>query len=135
METRSKLLTEIRPQILGARVTTFTSFEEAFQNKTLRPIAKLQNDLLLEIFKDYIVKRKNFYHTLTKQKQLDYIEYSVKHDEKLRNIIKGVFIGLFSYEEFINYQSESRALNKRITNLTIERLKDQMQYFDQAHAS
>jgi len=135
METRSKLLTEIRPEILGARVTTLTSFEESFQNKTLRPIAKLQNDLLLEIFKDYIVKRKNIFHTLSKQKQLDYIEHAVKHDAKLRNIIKGVFIGLFSYEEFIDYQTESRALNKRITNLTIERLKDQLQYFDQAYAS
>lgn len=135
METRSKLLTEIRPQILGARVTTLTSFEESFQNKTLRPIAKLQNDLLLEIFKDYIIKRKNIFHTLSQQKQLDYIEHAVKHDAKLRNIIKGVFIGLFSYEEFIDYQNESRALNKRITNLTIERLKDQLQYFDQAYAS
>jgi hypothetical protein len=135
MKTRSKLLTEIRPQILGARVTSLTSFEESFQNKTLRPIAKLQNDLLLEIFKDYIVKRKNIFHTLSKQKQLDYIEHAVKHDAKLRNIIKGVFIGLFSYDEFIDYQSESKALNKRITNLTIERLKDQLQYFDQAYAS
>lgn len=135
MESRSKLLTEIRPEILGARVTRLTSFEESFQNRTLRPIAKLQNDLLLEIFKDYIVKRKNIFHTLSQQKQLDYIEHAVKHDAKLRNIIKGVFIGLFSYEEFMDYQTESRALNKRITNLTIERLKDQLQYFDQAYAS
>jgi len=135
MKTRSKLLTEIRPQILGARVTTLTSFEESFQNKTLRPIAKLQNDLLLEIFKDYIVKRKNIFHSLSHQKQLDYIEHAVKHDTKLRNIIKGVFIGLFSFEEFVDYQSESRALNKRITNLTIERLKDQLQYFDKVYAS
>ena len=135
MKTRSKLITEIRPNILGARVTTLTGFEESFQNKTLRPIAKLQNDLLLEIFRDYIVKRKNIYHTLSKPKQLDYIEHAIKHDAKLRNVIKGVFMGMFSYEEFIEYQTESRALNKRITNLTIERLKDQMQYFDQAYAS
>ena len=106
-----------------------------FQNKTLRPIAKLQNDLLLELFKDYIVKRKNIYHTLSKPKQLDYIEHAVKHDAKLRNVVKGVFIGLFSYEEFLSYQNQSRSLNKRITNLTIERLKNQMQYFDQAYAS
>lgn len=135
MKTRSEYLTEIRPTIAGARVTKLTSKDESFQNKTLRPIAKLQNDILLEIFKNYIEKRKNVYHNLSHQKQADYIEHAVKHDAKLRNVIKGVFIGHFTIEEYFNYQNESRALNKRITNLTIERLKSQMQFFDKAFAS
>ncbi len=135
MKTRSEYLTEIRPTIAGARVTTLTSSEESFQNNTLRPIAKLQNDILLEIFKDYIKKRKNVYHTLSHQKQADYIEHAIKHDSKLRNMIKGVFLGHFTIDEYFKYQNDSRALNKRITNLTIERLKSQMQYFDKAFAS
>ncbi|MBS3737781.1 glyoxalase [Mesohalobacter halotolerans] len=135
MENRSQQLSELRPVISGAKVTALTSEEESFQNKTLRPIAKLQNDLLLEIFKHYIKKRKNVYFTLSLQKQVDYIEHAVKQDTKLRNTIKGVFIGLFTYDEYLIYAENNRALNKRITNLTIERLKNHMQYFEEAYAS
>ena len=34
------------------------SFDEQFQNATLRPVIALQNNLLIEVFKNYIVKRK-----------------------------------------------------------------------------
>lgn len=135
MENRSQRLIDLRPSIPGAKVTSLTSEEESFQNKTLRPIAKMQSDLLLEIFKNYIEKRKCVYYTLSHQKQADYIEHAVKNDAKLRNIVKGVFIGLFSYDEYLYYIENFRSLNKRITNLTIERLRSNMQYLERAHAS
>lgn len=135
MENRRQQLIDLRPSIPGAKVTSFTSEEESFQNKTLRPIAKMQSDLLLEIFKNYIEKRKSVYYTLSHQKQADYIEHAVKNDAKLRNIVKGVFIGLFSYDEYLYYIENFRSLNKRITNLTIERLRSKMQYLERAHAS
>lgn len=135
MENRNQQLFDLRPVISGAKVTPLTSEEESFQNKTLRPIAKMQNDLLLEIFKNYIDKRKNVYYTLSLQKQAEYIEHAVKTDTKLRNIVKGVFIGLFTYDEYLKYIKNNRALNKRITNLTIERLKSNMQYFEGVRAS
>lgn len=130
MDTRNQSLLELRPNIPRAIVTTQTSSEEKFQNKTLRPIAKFQSDLLLEIFRNYIDRRKNTYDKLSNQKKVDYIEHAVKHDAKLRNVVKGVFIGLFSQDEYLTYIENQRALNKRITNLTIERLKSQMQYFE-----
>lgn len=130
MDSRTHKLIELRPEIPGARVNALTSQEEKFQNETLRPIAKLQQDLLLEIFRNYIERRKNVYDKLSNQKQLDYIEHAVKHDAKLRNVIKGVFIGMFTHDEYMIYAENNRALNKRITNLTIERLKSQMQYFE-----
>lgn len=130
MDSRTHKLIELRPEIPGARVNALTSQEEKFQNETLRPIAKLQHDLLLEIFRNYIERRKNVYDKLSNQKQLDYIEHAVKHDTKLRNVIKGVFIGMFTHDEYMVYAENNRALNKRITNLTIERLKSQMQYFE-----
>jgi len=135
MDNRSQQLVDLRPIIPNAKVTALTSEEESFQNKTLRPIAKMQSDLLLEIFKNYIEKRKNVYYTLSKPKQLEYIEHAVKNDEKLRNVVKGVFMGMFTYDELLIYIDNNRALNKRITNLTIERLKSNMQYFEKAYAS
>jgi hypothetical protein len=130
MDTRTQSIIELRPNIPGARVTAQTSSDEKFQNETLRPIAKLQSDILLEIFRNYIERRKNVYDKLSHQKQADYIEHAVKHDAKLRNIVKGVFIGMFTHGEYMTYIENYRALNKRITNLTIERLKSHMQYFE-----
>lgn len=135
MDTRTQDLIELRPNIPGAKVTAQTSSEEKFQNETLRPIAKLQSDLLLEIFRNYIERRKNVYDTLSHQKQLDYIEHAVKQDAKLRNVVKGVFIGMFTHNEYLTYIENHRALNKRITNLTIERLKSQMQYFEKVYVN
>lgn len=130
MDTRTQNLIELRPEIPGAKVTAQTTSEEKFQNETLRPIAKLQSDLLLEIFRNYIERRKNVYDKLSHQKQSDYIVHAVKHDAKLRNVVKGVFIGMFTLDEYMTYIENNRALNKRITNLTIERLKSHMQYFE-----
>jgi len=130
MDSRDQKLVELRPEIPGAFVSEQTSQEEKFQNETLRPIAKLQSKLLLEIFKNYIERRKNVYDKLSHQKRMHYIDHAVKHDAKLRNVVKGVFVGLFTHDEYVHYSDNMRALNKRITNLTIERLKSHMQYFE-----
>lgn len=135
MDARSQALIELRPTIPGAKVNAQTSAEEKFQNQTLRPIAKLQSDLLLEIFRNYIERRKNMYDKLSHQKQSDYIEHAVKHDAKLRNVVKGVFIGMFTHDEYLTYIDNHRSLNKRITNLTIERLKSHMQYFEKVYVN
>ena len=130
MDTRTQQLLKMRPIIPRAKVNEQTSSEEKFQNLTLRPIAKMQSEILLEIFRDYIERRKNVYDKLSHQKQSDYIVHAVKHDAKLRNVVKGVFIGLFTHDEYLAYIDNHRALNKRITNLTIERLQSHMQYFE-----
>lgn len=103
-----------------------SSSEEYFQNNTLRPILKLQNDLLLEVFKNYAVKQKNTFFTLTPEKKEKYIENAVQKDLKFRNSLKGMIIGLFSVEDYAVYIQNSSNLNKRMMNLLIERLKSQI---------
>ena len=52
--------TDIRPIIEGINDGLNKSIEEEFQNETLRPIIKLQHDLLIAFFKEYIsTKKKN----------------------------------------------------------------------------
>ena len=41
-------------------------------------------------------------------------------------------IGQFTVEEYETYIKNSSALNKRMMNMVIKRLQDQIQYFDQA---
>lgn len=101
--------------------------EEYFQNNTLRPILKLQNELLIEVFKNYATKQKNTFFDLSPEKKEKYIENAIQKDLKFRNSLKGMIIGLFSVEEYQEYIKNSSNLNKRMMNLLIERLKSQIQ--------
>ncbi|MDB4281318.1 glyoxalase [Flavobacteriaceae bacterium] len=106
------------------------SMEERFQNETLRPILKLQNSLLLLVFDTYIKKRKGVFYSLNLEKRLAYIEDSLTKDQKFRNSMEGMVIGLFTVKEYNQYTLNSSALNKRMTQMIIERLKDQVQLFE-----
>ena len=130
MNDRPNDLLRIRPEIKKTNHYSTTSEEEQFQNTTLRPILKLQNPLFLVVFKNYIKKRKGVFNTLSLPKRLIYIENALFRDQKLRNSIKGMIIGMFTVEEYINYSSNSSSLNKRMMTMVSERLKDQVQFFD-----
>lgn len=127
---RSQKLSAIRPLVPSAKILPNMSEEERFQNETLRPILKLQNDLLLASFQNYIKKGKNKFYELTLQKRMDFIINAIQKDIKFRNSIKGMIIGQFTLEEYENYIQNSSALNKRMMNMVIKRLQDQIQYFD-----
>lgn len=109
------------------------SSDEYFQNKTLRPVVKLQHNLLLAVFKNYISKHKNVFYGLNTEKKLDYIENAVHKDMKFRNSLKGIIIGQFTLEEFELYIQNSSALNKRMMDIVKERIKDNLLYFENAN--
>ena len=129
MMKRDSNLTDIRPIIKSAIINSNMSFDEQFQNATLRPVIALQNNLLIEVFKNYIVKRKNVFYELSSEKQVDYIDHAIHKDMKFRNSIKGMIIGQFTIEEYSKYITNSSALNKRMMNLVMNRLIDQIQLF------
>lgn len=129
MTTRSKNLLAIRPEITSARIYDGMSADEEFQNKTLRPIIKMQHSLLIAVFKNYIAKRKNVFFELSLEKQLDYIEHAIQKDLKFRNSLKGMIIGQFTVEEYEIYITNSSALNKRMMTIVKERLIHSVQLF------
>ncbi|MBU2929043.1 glyoxalase [Winogradskyella psychrotolerans] len=129
MTTRFNNLLSIRPEILSAKIHKGTSADEAFQNKTLRPIIKLQHDLLIAVFNNYIVKHKNVFFDLNLDQQLNYISNAIQKDIKFRNSLKGMVIGQFTVEEYERYIQNSSALNKRMMNIVKERLIQSVQLF------
>lgn len=129
MESRDQFLLELRGEILGT-VNHQSSADEKFQNETLRPILRLQNDLFICVFKNYIVKHKNDFHTYTIDKKLIFIENAILKDIKFRNSLKGMVIGLFTIDEYAIYIENSSTLNKRMMNMLIERLKNQLQLLE-----
>jgi hypothetical protein len=130
MNDRDEYLVALRPEIMGARVDENMSDEERFQNSSLRPIAKLQNDLIIAVFRNYIKKHKNVFCGLTANKRIDYIENAVNRDQKFRNSLKGMLMGQFTIAEYQHYITNSSALNKRMINLVRERLISNIQLFE-----
>ena len=126
MIERSQFLLPLKTVKFGAENVESLS-EEYFQNNTLRPILKLQNDLLIEVFKNYAVKQKNTFFELSPDKKEKYIENVIQKDIKFRNSLKGIIIALFSVEEYLNYIKNSSNLNKRMMTMLIERLRSQIQ--------
>ena len=129
MDSRNQFLKEFRGEPIGA-TNAQSSADEFFQNQTLRPILKLQNDLFLEVFSNYITKSKTDFYNYSVDKKLKFIEHSLQKDIKFRNSLKGIVIGLFTVEEYNRYTQNSSSLNKRMMGMLTERLKSQVQLFE-----
>ena len=130
MSNRDQFLLQMRPEILTATISENMRPDEKFQNQTLRPVIKLQNDLLLEAFRNYIQKHKNVFLDMTADRKMLYIENAIQKDIKFRNSLKGMVIGQFTIEEYKFYITNSSALNKRMMNLVKDRIQDGVQLLD-----
>lgn len=129
MDKRDAFLKEFRGETIGT-VTEQSSSDEIFQNQVLRPILKLQNDLFIASFINYLAKSKIDFNSLNLDKKLSTIENSIQKDIKFRNALKGMVIALFTIDEYELYLKNASDLNKRMMGMLIERLKSQVQLLD-----
>jgi hypothetical protein len=127
MNDRHNDLLRIRPEIKKHQTFDNMSDEERFQNATLRPVLKLQNPILIAAFVNYANKHKGVFYELSLEKRMQYIETAICKDQKFRNAVKGMLIGQFTVAEYAFYIQNSSKLNKRMMNLVIVRLQDQLQ--------
>jgi hypothetical protein len=130
MNDRQNELLKIRPKIKKVKDFQNMSDDERFQNETIRPILKLQNPLFIMVFNSYIEKRKRVFYDLSLDKKMIYIESSIVKDQKFHNSLKGIIIGHFTVAEYQQYILNSSSLNKRMMNMLVKRLQDQIQVFD-----
>lgn len=130
MSHRDQFIKEFRGEVLGS-TNSQTSSEELFQNDVLRPILKLQNDLLIASFLNYISHNKTNFYSYTVDKKLEIIENTIQKDIKFRNTLKGMIIGLFTSDEYYVYAKNTSNLNKRMMHMLTDRFKSQIQLFEQ----
>ena len=128
MNDRPNDIIKIRP-VLNLKKSSQITIEESFQNETLRPIIKLQSPILIETYRNYIIKHKNVFYELSNEKKLVYIENSINKNQKFRNLLKGMIVGLFTIKEYDAYRKNSSSLNKRMMNIILKRLQDNLQIF------
>jgi hypothetical protein len=126
MNSRDSFLNEFRGPTLGQN-TTQSSEEEVFQNASLRPILKLQNDLIVLVFQNYVNQIKLPFNGFTVEKKMSSIATIISKDIQLQNTLKGIVIGLFTTEEYQYYSKTISNSNKRIKAMLIERLQSQLQ--------
>ena len=118
MRKEDKLL-GLREEILTVK-SEQTPIEQ-FQNTAIRPILKYQHSILIVFFSSnvhvqYIVSA-NF-SSLKKQNQL---KLFVSKQLAFRAQLLGIVTGLFTELEFEFYLSEKVNIDKRITNMILER--------------
>ena len=130
MNGRHNDLLKIRPKIKKIKDLPNMNDDERFQNETIRPILKLQNPLFILVFKNYIEKRKRVFYDLSLDKKMIYIESMIVKDQNFHNSLKGIIIGHFTVAEYRQYILHFSSLNKRMMNMLIKRLQNQIEVFD-----
>lgn len=112
----------IRPIIETIDKLKDSSSEESFQNKTLRPILKLQHELLKAFFSEYIKQRKTDWSKLTTLKKEAFVAGAFSKDSKFKHALTHLVIGHFTEEEFREYSSSTKEFNKRILQMAKQRI-------------
>lgn len=98
------------------------SLEENFQNETLRPILKLQNDLIITLAQEFLKHRNVSWEKIKEKDPLQWLNLNIKRDIPFKNLMIGMVIGQFSKNELREYLSFQKEMNKRIINMMTERI-------------
>lgn len=123
MENRKEKIFHIRPDI-GLSENDYHSALEEFQNKTLRPILKLQHNLtkqMLLVDKNFDTKILRLPNSEEKKRR---ITNFLQKNTNFRNQLVGTIIGMMTTDEFDFYQEDRSKINKRIFSMQLQRYLD-----------
>lgn len=118
---RNENMLKLRPEIVLDNTKT-SLLEESFQNFTLRPILKLQNDIILALVSKHLAK---FIIDKSKEESTKIIETRLA-EQVIKQQLIGITIGLFTLEELEFYIQNQSSLNKRISQLIVQRVCSQI---------
>ncbi|MFT4533986.1 MAG: hypothetical protein ACJA1A_002479 [Saprospiraceae bacterium] len=122
---RDEVLLKIRPKV-ATKINYEISSSEAFQNKTLRPILKFQNDLIVYLFWNSKTLAKINFDKKDVIEKKSIIADLMKNDQKLKDQIEACVYSFMTSSE-LDYYFENRSEMKRRSNtMVIERLIDNL---------
>ena len=114
---------KVRP-VLKNLINSNTSDLERFQNEVIRPIIKMQNNLLTVFFKNYLRNRKIEFDRLKSEDQENKVKTILTKDINFKNILIGSIVGHFDENEIKIYLKSASELNKRIIQIVVQRLQE-----------
>lgn len=119
---RKEIIVSLRPDIPKAKITKGISEIEEFQNVTLRPVIKFQNELILSLFSNHARSYQKNWDSISNEKKELFIENSMNKNQNLKNTLLGLVVGLFTEEEFDFYTQQKSELNRRIVQICKQRI-------------
>ena len=123
---RDKNIVLLRPKVNSNKSISYKNDIEKFQNIVLRPILKFQNDLLVELFIFEFEKTKTKFDLINNEQKIKLIINNLKYNNKLKQILLGTIIGMFSNKNITFYKTNYSKINKRIFSMLNDRLIDQL---------
>ncbi len=121
--SRESDIQRIRPQ-LPIETTDSMSDIERFQTETLRPVLKMQHDLLKAIFADYLIQQKVKLQALSADRYTDFVYQALTKDQALKNILLGTVVGQFTLEEYRFYNANRQEIAKRLMKFMAKRIAE-----------
>jgi hypothetical protein len=114
-------LLALRP-VLNTETTDAADTVGAFLHATLRPVLKLQNDLLLALVADFV---RDHHIVLRPTDQHHQLSELLGRNTKLRYTIVGLITGVFTADEYAFYRPHRAELNRRLLEMAQRRVLDQ----------
>ncbi len=121
MTQRNQAIKALRSIIVTENIQTNPN--QLFQDATLRPILKFQHETIMTLYQEYMVTNKINFDNLTFDQRETLIEQSLKKNQTLQALLKGVVIALFDEVELNFWVLNKEEVNKRIQQLTIKRIQ------------
>lgn len=101
-----------------------SSPEEDFQNKILRPIIKMQSDLLMAHIRAQIELLKYDWNGFDTARKKEVLTALMTNDQLFKREIIGMIIGQFEPDEHETYLGFRNEMNRRITQIVLQRALD-----------
>lgn len=117
-------LQALRPSISVVESSTAGTAAD-FLHSTLRPLLKLQNDLLLQLVADFVLDHHMSLAALAPIDQQRQLTELLTRNTKLRYTVIGLISGCFTAGEYAFYRRHRPELNRRLLELALRRVLDQ----------
>ncbi|MFT6335534.1 MAG: hypothetical protein ACJATI_002289 [Halioglobus sp.] len=122
---RAEALLGIRPEV-ETQINSEISPSEAFQNNTLRPILKFQNNLFIYLFRNSKSLAKINFDKKDVNGKKTIITDIMKNDQKLKDQIEASVFSLMTVSELEFYFENRSEIKRRINTMVNERLIDNL---------
>ena len=117
---------KVRPQLPDTLTEGELKEEELFQNMVLRPVIKMQHNLLIMRVKSHFISKRVLFNVMDNKKRTEAIIQAFQSDHNLKKEIQGMIIGQLTVLEFQQYLKIERSLNKRIVQMVRNRMIDSL---------
>ena len=115
---------KVRPNLPKSLIEGHLKQEELFQNMVLRPVIKMQHDILILRVKSYFLSKRVVFNVMDQKKRTKAIEQAFLNDHPFKKEIQGMIIGQLSQDEFKQYLQFEKSVNKRIFQMVKNRMLD-----------